>query len=267
MSGCSDPGLLRRLAEYQLALTRGSSENVDQFDWGRLIHNPQIDALWSGNYLEVRTTDLDADALAELADQLLAPRGIQHRFVVPADPEYADRLVPRFQELDRWTVRRSVYMVLAREPDREVGAASEVPRAAIAAVRRAVAEDDPDLSRDAIEQRYILDAQLDAGGGGRWFAAPSEGTPGASCVLYERDGIGQVESVTTMPDRRGEGLASAVVMAAAGASRERGDELTFIVADGDDWPWKLYERLGFDRVGETSDFLIKPRQLRGDSSP
>jgi hypothetical protein len=56
-------------------------------------------------------------------------------------------------------------------------------------------------------------------------------------------------------------------MAAAGASRDRGDELTFIVAYGDDWPWKLYERLGFDRVGEVCDFLIKAPQLRGDSSP
>jgi ribosomal protein S18 acetylase RimI-like enzyme len=267
MSGSSDPELLRRLVEYELSLTRESSETVEEFAWGLLIHNPEIDALWSGNYLEVRTTDLNAEALAELADQLLARRGIQHRFVVPADPAYADRLVPGFQQLGRWTVRRSVYMVLARQPDRKIGAASEVPRETIAAVRRAVAEEDPELSQDAIEQRYILDAQLDAAGNGRWFASPPDGTPGASSVLYERDGIGQVESVTTMPERRGEGLASAVVMAAAEASRERGHLLTFIVADGDDWPWKLYERLGFDRVGEVCDFLIKPRQLRGDRSP
>ena len=266
MSGSSDPELLRRLVEYELALTRDSSEWIEEFDWGLLIHNPRIDALWSGNYLEVRTTDLDAGALAELADQLLAPREIQHRFVVPADPAYADRLVPGFRELGRWTVRRSLYMALERDPDREIGPAREVPRTAIAMVRRAVAEEDAHLTRDAIEQRPILDAQLDAAGNGRWFAAPSDGTPGASCVLYERDGIGQVESVTTRPDRRGEGLASAVVMTAAGASRERGDELTFIVADADDWPWKLYERLGFDRVGEVCDFLVKPHQLRGDPS-
>ena len=65
----------------------------------------------------------------------------------------------------------------------------------------------------------------------------------------------------TRPESRGQGLASAVVMAAARASRERGDDLTFIVADADDWPWKLYEGLGFDRVGEVCDFLKKPDQL------
>jgi ribosomal protein S18 acetylase RimI-like enzyme len=261
MSESSDPELLRRLVDFELTLERDSSEVVEEFDWGRLIHNPKTEAMWSGNYLEVRVADLDAEALAELADRVLGPLGIQHRFVVPADPASADRLVPGFQALDGWEVRRSVYMVLAREPDGETGAAQEVPRTAVEAVRRAVAEDNPDFSREAVEQRFIRDARLDSAGNGRWFAAPPDGPPGASCVLFERDGIGQVETVGTMPERRGQGLASAVVMAAAGASRERGDDPTFIVADADDWPWKLYERLGFDRVGEACDFLRKPDQF------
>jgi ribosomal protein S18 acetylase RimI-like enzyme len=265
MSGSSE--LLRDLVEFELALEAESSETVEELDWGRLIHNPKTDAMWSGNYLEVRTTDLDAGALAELADDVLGPLGIQHRFVVPADPAYADRLVPGFEALDGWETRRSVYMVLTRDPDREPGPAREVSRQDVASVRRAVAEDNPDFTREAVEQRIIRDARLDSVGNARWFAAPPDGPPGASCVLFERDGIGQVETVGTAPDRRGHGLASAVVMAAAAASRERGDRITFIVADGDDWPWKLYERLGFDRVGVVCDFLRKPAQLRRDSAP
>ena len=119
--------------------------------------------------------------------------------------------------------------------------------------------------RDAIEQRSLRDARFDPVGNGRWFAAPADGEPGASCVLYERDGIGQVETVGTRPEDRGRGLASAVVLAASDASRRAGHELTFIVADADDWPWKLYERLGFDPIGEKSDFLRKPPQLSGES--
>jgi ribosomal protein S18 acetylase RimI-like enzyme len=267
MSGSSDPELLQRLVDFELTLQRDSSETVEEFDWGRLIYNPKTRAMWSDNYLEVHSTDLDADRLAELADQVLAPRGIQHRCVVPVHLSYAERLVPGFQALAGWEIWRSVYMVLAREPDREAGPAKEVPRAAVEAVRRAVGEDNPDFSRDAVEQRFIRDARLDSVGNGRWFAAPLEGPPGASCVLYERDGIGQVETVGTAPEYRGRGLASAVVLAAAGASRKRGDDLTFIVADPDDWPWKLYERLGFDLVGKVCAFLRKPPQLRGDSSP
>jgi ribosomal protein S18 acetylase RimI-like enzyme len=268
MSESSDPQLLRRLVGFDLSLERDSSEIVEEFDWGLLIHNPETPEIWSGNYLEVRSTDLDAESLAALAEKMQGPLdGIQHRDIVPADPGYADRLVAGFGALEGWDVVRSVYMVLAREPDREAGSAVEVERAAVASVRRAVAEADPNFTQTAVEQRFIRDARLDATGNGRWFAAPPDGAPGASCVLYGRGGIGQVETVVTLPDRRGEGLASAVVVAASNASRERQDDLTFIVADADDWPWKLYERLGFDRVGEFCSFLRKPDQLRSEDSP
>lgn len=265
MSASSDPELLRRLLDFELTLEADSSEIVDEFDWGRLINNPETSAMWSSNYLEIHSSDLDAFALAELAEKVQAPLGIEHRDVVPVDPRRGEELVPGFQALEGWEVWRSIYMVLRRKPDREVGPAQEVPRVAVEAVRRADAENDPDFSPEAVEQQFIRDARLDSVGNARWFAAPPEGPPGAACVLFERDGIGQVETVGTMPERRGQGLASAVVLAAVSASRDRGDDLTFIVADGDDWPWKLYERLGFDRVGELCTFLRKPDQLRGES--
>jgi len=266
MSGSSDPVLLRRLFDFELALERDSSEIVEEHGWGRLIHNPETPDMWSGNFLEVRSTDLDAAAVAQLADEVQGPlEGIEHRDVVPADPAYADELVEGFEALDDWIVSRGLYMVLGREPDRDAGAAREASRDEVVGVRRAVAEADPDFTQPAVEQRLIRDASLDVAGEGRWFAAPPEGPPGACCVLYRRDGIGQVETVVTHPDHRGQGLASAVVLAAVRASRERGDELTFIVADAEDWPWRLYERLGFDRVGEVCTFLRKPAQLRSES--
>jgi ribosomal protein S18 acetylase RimI-like enzyme len=265
MSGSSDPQLLQRLLEFELDLEADSSEIVEEFDWGRLIYNPKTDAVWSSNYLEVHSTDLDAEALAALAEEVQAPRGIQHRDVVPVDPAYADGLVPGFRDLAGWEVMRGVYMVLARDYVGEAGAAREVPREAVEGVRRAVAEDDPDFSQKAIEQSPVHDASLDAAGNARWFAAPADGEPASACVLYERDGVGQVETVLTKPEARNRGLATAVVLAAARASREAGHELTFIVADADDWPWRLYEKLGFDRVGEHSSFLLKPPQLRGES--
>jgi ribosomal protein S18 acetylase RimI-like enzyme len=267
MSGSSDAALLRRLVEFELSLARDSSEVVEEFDWGRLIYNPATASMWSDNYLEVRSTDLDAEALVALAEEIQGPLGLEHRDVVPAEPAHGARLAQGFEAVEGWEVWRSVYMVRAREPDREAGAAIEVRRSTVAVVRRAVAEHDPDFTREAVEQRFVRDARLDSVGNGRWFAAPPDGPPGASCVLYGRAGIGQVETVGTAPDSRGQGLAIAVVMAAVDASRERGDELTFIVADADDWPWKLYERLGFDRVGELCTFLRKPPQLRVDRSP
>ena len=262
MSASSDAELLKRLVDFEFGLKRDSSEHVEEFDWGRLIHNPRTGAIWSDNYLEVHSRDLGAEALAALADQLLGSRGLEHRLVAPVDAAYGERLVRGFEALDGWEIGRQLYMVLRREPDRDAGPAEEVPGSAVEAVLRAVAEHDPDFTHEASEQAFLRDARLAAAGNGRWFAASSNAEPEAACVLFERDGIGQVETVGTIPEARGGGLASAVVLAATEASHRAGHDLTFIVADADDWPWKLYERLGFDRVGEHRDCLRKPAQLR-----
>ena len=80
--------------------------------------------------------------------------------------------------------------------------------------------------------------------------------PAASCSAPS--GTGQVEQVYTAARHRGHGLASAVVRAAIAASRERGDDLVMIMADGDDWPQRLYERLGFETVDVYRTFTRKP---------
>ena len=265
MNASSDRDLLRRLIDLELERERRAAERVEERDWGRLILTPETSALWSANFLEVEDAGRDAAGLARLADEELGGRGMDHRLVVPRDPERGNVLGPGFLELG-WEVGASLYMVRRRDPDRVAGSkAAEVPREAVEGVRLAVAADDPDFSEDAIRQRPMRDARLDPVANGRWFAAPAEGEPAASCVLYELDGVGQVETVGTRPDRRGEGLASAAVLAATEASRQAGHELTFIVAEADDWPWKLYERLGFDPIGEHRSFLRKPGQAPAES--
>jgi GNAT superfamily N-acetyltransferase len=249
--------LLRRLVRFELDLQRRSSAIVERFEWGELILNPRTSALWSDNFLSVADGDLSPTELKSIADELLGARGLEHRFIVPADTLQDAPLEAGFWELG-WEIQRSVYMVLARQPDRAGAPAREVHREEVESVRRAVAEDDPDLTREAVEERPIRDDRLAQAGNGRWFAAPADGPPGAACVLYEQDGVGQVETVVTTPALRGRGLASGVVLAAARASSDAGHELTFIVADAEDWPWKLYERLGFDPVGEHRAFLRKP---------
>jgi ribosomal protein S18 acetylase RimI-like enzyme len=49
-----------------------------------------------------------------------------------------------------------------------------------------------------------------------------------------------------------------VVRAAIAAARERGDDLVMIMADADDWPQRLYERLGFTTVDRYLNFTRKP---------
>ena len=44
-------------------------------------------------------------------------------------------------------------------------------------------------------------------------------------------------------------FARALVTRAVSLAREAGHELTFIVADDNDWPKQLYARIGFEPVG------------------
>ena len=112
----------------------------------------------------------------------------------------------------------------------------------------------------AAEARDLADADADTAltSGARFFLTERDGTPAACCMLLPGDGIGQVEEVYTAKRFRGQGLASAVVRVAIAAAQERGDELIMIMADADDWPQRLYERLGFETVDEFRTFTRKP---------
>src|SRR5205814_2185438 len=90
------------------------------------------------------------------------------------------------------------------------------------------------------------------------LAGEAAGRLVAHSELYCEDGIGQVENVFTLPDYRGRGLVRSLVLHAVAESHTAGNELTFLVADADDWPQRLYERLGFETVGRYARFL-KPR--------
>jgi ribosomal protein S18 acetylase RimI-like enzyme len=81
-----------------------------------------------------------------------------------------------------------------------------------------------------------------------------DGVAASWCVLYEEDGIGQIDDVVTLGRHRRQGYGKAVVQAALGASIENGNEMTFLVADDDDWPKKMYAGLGFEPLGRRFEF-------------
>ena len=264
MSGSSDPELLRRLVDFQLELKRDSSEDVDEFEWGRLIYNPRTAAIWSDNFLEVDSGEIDADRLVTLADELLGGRGLKHRYVVPRDPQHARaaraalqgaRLGCRSQSLHgaaptaRSGGRHPQPRSPARRSRRFDGRSRKTTRTSPATPSSSA----PCATHGSTRRQRPLVRGARGWGAGRLLRALRArwDRPGGDCGDKARGS--------------GQGLASAVVLAASDASRRAGHELTFIVADADDWPWKLYERLGFDPIGETSDFLRKPPQLSGES--
>jgi predicted GNAT family acetyltransferase len=64
--------------------------------------------------------------------------------------------------------------------------------------------------------------------------------------------------VYTIDAYRGRGYARALVTRAVALARQAGHELTFIVADDEDWPKRLYARIGFEPAGLAWVFHTEP---------
>ena len=197
-----------------------------------------------------------SDALIVEAERLQAPAGLQHRKV--QIHQGGDALVDGFKAAG-WSAERVVVMVLRSGDQR-----GDVPPADVREVRfdavRVLLEEWYAETMDAAEARELTDADADSSEacGARWFLAERNGEAAACCQLLGADGVGQVEQVYTASAHRGAGLASAVIRAAIAAARERGDDLVMIMADADDWPQRLYERLGFVTVDSYRSFLRNP---------
>jgi predicted GNAT family acetyltransferase len=89
----------------------------------------------------------------------------------------------------------------------------------------------------------------------RFFAARIDGEIASYCDLYSDGSTGQIEAVLTLEQFRNRGLAGVTVSRALAASREAGNDLTFLMALRDDWPRELYKKLGFDEIGRVYEFV------------
>lgn len=84
----------------------------------------------------------------------------------------------------------------------------------------------------------------------------------AQADLYVVGATAQVESVDTDPSHRGRGYATALVLDGLARARARGCDLVFLLADANDWPQHLYEKLGFRTIASSHVFdRQRPRGL------
>lgn len=95
-------------------------------------------------------------------------------------------------------------------------------------------------------------------GGAEFFAAVrgDRGVAG-SLLLWRHRGVGFIADVGTSPAYRRKGVASALVAAATSVAKERGCFLVALTARRDEAPRRIYQRLGFEPVGESVDW-VKP---------
>ena len=222
-----------------------------------VVHlSPTLPRVWYLNFLSADIgTDATVDELAAEAEAIQGPAGLRHRKVGVND-DLGKQLAPGFRELG-WKVEELLVMVhrgreAARAPGTiETGAETLAPEWA-----EGIAEEHPDPETI----RQLVDAQLGrrASVGVRYFAAQAEKRAVAYCELFSRGGVGQIESVMTLKEFRRRGFGKAVVARALAESIDARHDLTFLLADAEDWPKELYRKLGFEEVGRVWDFTREP---------
>jgi GNAT superfamily N-acetyltransferase len=222
-----------------------SCDTVEPHALGTLLVTPSLSAVYgvNGIIVEGPQPDLALDDLARLFDERFSHG--RYASALFWDEPTGARIEEQARERG-WKVEHELIMELRRDPDRIVDTSGvregrEDEMRALA--DRWFAEDFPDVDEEELRQ-------LSEYAGREWHARPARTFVAADgqamCKLWSDGSIAQVEDVYTAPEARGGGHARALVTRAILEAREGDHELVFIVADADDTPKQLYERLGFD---------------------
>jgi ribosomal protein S18 acetylase RimI-like enzyme len=198
-----------------------------------------------------------ADELAAAAERF--QEGLHHRRIEVEDEAAGARLRPAFERLG-WKTTRLVWLALSEPPggpDFE-----EVPIEVTRELRLEWARSEA-LEISEQEFRRQADAEEDVARR-RGLRAMGDRAPDGRAVGYVTfytDGqTGEVEQAYVEPALRGHGTGGGLVAAAA---RAGGASETFIVADDEGDPKRLYQRLGFRPVWIQHEFTRRPSATLG----
>jgi predicted GNAT family acetyltransferase len=249
---------LQQAFAFEEALLEAVAERIEPHPLGSAVVTDSLPLIWSLNHLRVERANATAEEIAAEAER--SQVGLEHRRVKIEDEAAGRGLEPGFTALG-WKPDVFLFMVPRRDPHRPVDTSSvvEVDREQLRPIREAIlGEWLGDVEDEVIDQLAESDRRFAAAGNARHFAVHVDGSPVSSTDLYSDGRVAQIEDVGTLPDHRGAGHASAVVMKALEEARAMGHEFIFLVADARDWPKEMYRRLGFDGVGEKYSYLLHP---------
>lgn len=253
-----------RVVERVLAFIREHESITTQrtvpWSLGTAFFNDDFPDKYDQNFLLLTVDDAGRPAadIAEEADRIQGASGLGHRKIHVPDARIGARLATGFRRLD-WNVTRLVIMI-HRGPLPEPRG-PEVREVSFADLREHWIEMDTTergFSRDDAEMLVDSLEATSGATGVRLFAGYVEGSVAGWAELYRGGGVGQVENIATFTERRGRGVASAIVATCLREATAGGADLNFLIADDDDWPKELYARLGYEPVAYTYEFLRKP---------
>jgi ribosomal protein S18 acetylase RimI-like enzyme len=227
---------------------------IEPWEHGTAVRCTAHPGFWDYNSLRLEGPDTGAsvDELAAAADR--SQNGLRHRRIEVEDEVAGGRLRPGFDLLG-WRTTRLVWLALNDPPGGPEF--EEVPVEATRELRLQWArsegyelgEHDYQRQADAEEdvaRRCGLRALVERDGGGR----------AVGYVTFLTDGeTAEVEQAYVEPALRGRGTGGMLVAAAV---RAGGASETFIVADDEGDPKRLYQRLGFRPVWIQHEFTRRP---------
>jgi ribosomal protein S18 acetylase RimI-like enzyme len=251
---------LTRAFEFERRRLERLSTRLERFEFGVAYLDEEYRQRYYSNFLlaDRRSGGASAAALIEAGERILGEAGYEHRLIILQDERLAERIAHVFQALG-FSASREITMRHRRDPDRDANLpVEEVPFAAVRSLLQEMYREDPDVPEDIALVFAEQHGKYERVAGARFFAARVDGQLAGDCELYQRGDDAQVGHVGTLKQFRGRGVARSVILRAVRAARDTGARHVFIVTDEDDWPRHLYERLGFDQIGRTWDFLKSP---------
>ena len=221
--------------------------------FGPALFNDTLSTIWSLNVLRAEQPgDATAEEIAAEADRVQAELG--HRRVIL--PPGAAVLEEGFRRLG-WKPDHFLFMVYrgGGEPADTARVEEVEPRRLRRLREEIIREWQPDADKKTVSEMNAANLLQVKAANSRIFGIVEAGEVVSSAQLFSDGGTAQVEDVATLPAYRGRGHAKALVNRAVEEAVAGNHEFIFLVAEGHDWPKKLYNRLGFEEVGSRFAFL------------
>jgi ribosomal protein S18 acetylase RimI-like enzyme len=249
---------LSRAWDFERGMQDRWARTLREFEYGTALYNDTLRRVYDTNFVRFERgfDDLTADLVESCVDELQA--SLRHRKVMIPDEAAGARVADEMRRRG-WGVYALVTMAYRGPRVRPALSSSPVVAEQVdpRAVRgvRAQALDDGKRDAEAREQIVAFTELMAAAADvARLYAAWAAGFIGAFCALFQGDGLGQIDEITTLERWRRRGLGTAVVEAALQAALADGDDV-FLVADDGDWPKEWYARLGFEPIGRRWELI------------
>jgi ribosomal protein S18 acetylase RimI-like enzyme len=250
-----------RIWEFDRWFFEASSTRTAASQFGTAYFNDEFRLRFMANLVFAdRVAPASPQEVSDELDRVLD--GFVHRRIMLPDGE-GERIAAGLHDLG-YVADRTVAMVHTGEADRpaQLDLVEEIDHAHRRAfLKESYLREEWGRAPGVAETLSEFPGWLETKIGARFFVQRIDGEIAGTCELYVHGGLAQVESVDTLVEFRGRGVARNIVLRAVAEGRAAGADVVFIEADAADWPQELYERLGFEHVGGYRGFLKSPEGM------